>query len=148
MAEQLFPVFEIPTITQRQEEEKQYVFLPGPLFDFVSGDFALDGAHQFTMVDGLDQYMIWCLKTLQTQRGACAAYPEYGVDSHGALSEASHGAVCSAFERTITEALMRNPRTERVYGFDFAWNADSLAIVFIVKPQGFDAFDITMNVVT
>ncbi len=148
MAEQLYPVFEIPTIVQREEQEKEQAFYPGPLFDFNAGDFVLDGAHQFMMVDGLDEYIIWCLKTLKTQVGACAAYPEYGIDIDGALSEPSHPAICSAFERTITEGLMRNPRTERVYDFDFTWRADELFIVFIVKPKNLDAFDITMSVVT
>lgn len=148
MAEQLFPVFEIPSIVQQQDDEKEQYFYPGPLFDFTTGDFALDGAHQFTMVDGLDEYMIWCLKTIKTQVGACASYPEYGIDIQGALSEPSHEAICSAFERTITEGLMRNPRTERVYDFEFIWSADTLAVLFIVKPKGLDAFDITMNVVT
>lgn len=148
MAEQLFPVFEIPSIVQNEESEKEQYFYPGPLFDFNAGDFVLDGAHQFTMVDGLDEYVIWCLKTLKTQLGACASYPEYGIDIDGALSEANHEAICSAFERTITEGLMRNPRTERVYNFEFLWAADSLGIIFIIKPKGLDAFDITMNVVT
>lgn len=148
MAEQLYPVFRIPTIARQTEEEQEQSFYPGPLFDFNEGDFVLDGAHQFMMVDGLDEYMIWCLKTLKTQIGACAAYPEYGIDMEGALSEPNHAAICSAFERTITEGLMRNPRTERVYDFEFAWRADELAVVFIVKPKGLDAFDITMNVVT
>lgn len=146
MAEQLFPAFEIPTIARQEEDDLEQYFYPGPLFDFNSGDFVLDGAHQFTMVDGLDEYAIWCLKTLKTQLGACASYPEYGIDIDGALSEASHEAICSAFERTITEGLLRNPRTERVYDFDFRWNGEELAIIFIVKPKGLDAFDITMDI--
>lgn len=148
MVEQLFPVFEIPSIVEQQEDKKVQYFYPGPLFDFISGDFVLDGAHQFTMVDGLDEYIIWCLKTLKTQKGACLSYPEYGIDIEGALSEPTHEAICSAFERTITEGLMRNSRTERVYSFEFLWTADTLMIIFIIKPKGLDAFDITMNVVT
>lgn len=148
MPEQLFPVFEIPSIVQQETESRDEAFYPGPLFDFDAGDYVRDGQHQILMVDGLDTYMLWCIKALKTQLGACASYPDFGIDVDGALSEANNAAICSAMERTITEALMRNPRTERVYSFEFVWTANVLAIVFIVKPKDLDAFDLSMNVIT
>ena len=148
MAEQLFPVFDLPSIAQQTQDDTDKYFWPGPLFDFYLGDFVRDGANRVITVNGYDSYVLWVLKTLKTQVGACAAYPEYGIDIDGALSEPNRAAIQSAFERTITEGLMRNPRTERVYSFEFGWSADELAIAFIVKPRGYDAFDASMNIIT
>lgn len=147
MANQLYPVFEIPTIWQTDSQSTQ-AFMPGPLFDFDTGDFVRDGSNRIIMVDGRDQYILWCLKMLKTQRWACSAYSdECGIDAEGATQEASRRAVQSAFERTITEALLVNPCTERVYGFIFDWETDELQVSFIVKPKQWDAFDVGMNVV-
>lgn len=148
MAEQLFPIFEIPSIVSKVQDTIDSYFWPGPLFDFTKGDFTLDGANRVVMVDGMDEYILWTLKTLKTQFGACSAYPEYGIDIEGALAEQQRPAVQSAFERTITEGLMRNPRTERVYSFEFGWEADELEISFIVKPKNLDAFDVNMSIMT
>lgn len=148
MAEQLFPVFEIPSVTVHAQDVINHYFWPGPLFDFSTGDFVRDGANRVVMVDGRDEYILWVLKTIKTQLGACTAYPEYGIDIEGAIAENERSAVQSAFERTITEGLMRNPRTERVFSFEFGWEADELTIYFIVKPKNLDAFDVNMNVAT
>lgn len=145
MANQLYPVFDIPTIWQSDTDTTE-AFMPGPLFDFDIGDFVRDGANRIIMVNGRDEYMLWCLKMLKTQLWACEAYPDCGIDVDGALEETSRKAIESEFERTITEALRVSPCTERVYGFEFLWDGDELQIKFIVKPKNWDAFDINMNV--
>lgn len=147
MANQLYPVFDIPTLYEEDGEE-QLVMKPGPLFDFDTGDFVLDGAKRVVMVDGRDEYILWCLKMLKTQLGACEAYLDYGVDTDEALMEPDRKAVQSALERTITEALMMHPSTERIYGFYFEWEAQEVAVSFVVKPKQFDAIDMSMNIVT
>lgn len=148
MAQQLFPTFEIPELDEEEGQTDEEYFYPGPLFDFKLGDFARNGRHETIIADGYDEYIIWCLKCGKTQLGACAAYPEFGIDLDGSLKQPNHPAVESALEATITEALMRNPRTESVHTFEFSWNADTLYCRFIVKPQGYDAFDMHMNIVT
>lgn len=149
MAEQLYPVFDIPTTEDDEDTEGVYEdehFWPGPLFDFVKGDFAQNGANQVVMVDGYDEYMIWVMKCIRTQIGTCTSYPEFGIDIEGSIQETSHEAIEAALEKTITDGLMRNPRTDRIHDFDITFNGDSIAVYFIVEPQGFPAFDMTMTI--
>ena len=75
------------------------------------------------------------------------SYMFHGIDYEDALSEISREAVQSAYERTITEALMSHPCTERIHDFVFEWESDSVAIFFTVKPKFWPSFDISMNVV-
>ena len=42
-------------------------------------------------------------------------------------------AVESAIERTISEALLVNPRTEYVRQFEFVWNGDAVSVSFVLK---------------
>jgi hypothetical protein len=146
MADSLYPVFEIPSLVA-EDDEAERVFKPAPLFDFDTGDFVRDGANRVVMVDGRDAYIIWVLKALKTQQGACLAYMDAGIDYEDAMSETPREAVQAAFERTITEALMRHPCTERVFDFEFEWDSDSLYMAFTVKPKAWAAFDVGMNVV-
>ena len=148
MAEQLFPTFEIPDIDESEQGTDVEYFWPGPLFDFKLGDFARNGRHETIITDGYDEYIIWCLKCGKTQLGACAAYPDFGIDIEGSIKQPNHAAVESALEATITSGLMRNPRTESVHTFEFSWSGDELNCRFIVQPQDYKAFDMTMNIVT
>ncbi len=142
----LYPVFEIPSV-QAADTDAEQTLKPCPLFDFDKGDFVLDGAGRVVMVDGQDAYVLWVLKALKTQEGACISYMAMGIDSEGAMAESSRPAVESAYERTITETLLCHPCTERVYDFVFDWGSDDLTIEFTVKPRAWAAFDINMNVV-
>ena len=99
------------------------------------------------MADGYEAYKEWVLKVLKTQEGACLSYINTGIDQEGALAEVNREAVESAFERTITDALLRNVCTERVYDFEFSWDVNVLSISFNVKPKSWAAFDVLMNVV-
>ena len=146
MAEQLYPVFEIPTLSVSNTETGRD-FKPCPLFDFDLGDFVRDGANRVVMAEGRDAYILWVLKTLKTQRGACLSYMGAGIDSEAALAEMTREAVQSAFERTISDALLVHPCTERVYDFVYDWDSDTLYIKFTVKPRAWAAFDVSMNVV-
>jgi len=150
MAEQLYPVFDIPSMDEQEDENSVYeqdYYWPGPLFDFVKGDFAMNGANQCIMVDGYDEYMIWVMKCIRTQVGACSSYPEFGIDIDGALAEISHEGIEAALEKTIIEGLSRNPRTERVHSFNITFNGDSISVYFIVEPKDQPAFDMTMTIV-
>lgn len=71
-SQKLYPVFEIPAMQASDDTEEQ-VFLPAPLFDFDTGDFVRDGANRVVMVNGRDAFMLWVLKTLQTQPGLARA---------------------------------------------------------------------------
>lgn len=144
--QQLYPVFEIPAV-RFTDTDAERGMKAGPLFDFDTGDFVRDGANRVVMVDGRDQYILWCLKALKTQWNACQAYPDHGIDFDGALEKPDRKAVQSALERTVTEALANNASTERVYGFEYHWETDGVQVTFVVKPKLWEAFDINMNVV-
>lgn len=146
MADQLYPVFEIPDIDQ-DGTEQQNVMKAAPLFDYEIGDFVLDGQNRVVFVDGRDGFMLWVLKTLNTQLGACDSYLGYGIDVEDAMQQPDRVAVQATLERTITEALMENPATESVDDFTFTWEASTLNATFIVKPYNYEAFDVNMNVV-
>lgn len=147
MADSLYPVFSIPELDEGEQEEAEEM-KAGPLFDYELGDFVLDGQNRVVFVDGRDNFMLWCLKALNTQLGACGAYEGFGIDFDGAQEEPTRDAVQSAMERTITEALTENPATERVRDFSFDWNGSELYIEFVIEPKNWEAFDVNMTVVT
>lgn len=108
-------------------------------WDPMSGDFVRDGSNNIMECSGEEGFMIWCLKAAMTERYACLAYPdEIGVEMEEAADDADAGIVESQVERTITEALEANPRTEYVGDFDFAWDGNSIHCTFNVKGVGWD----------
>ena len=69
----LFPVFDVPSILANEvKEEKRY--RPAPLFDLKTGDFVVDGNGHVVYGSGRDAWILWCIKTIQTQRWAHFAY--------------------------------------------------------------------------
>lgn len=134
MAADLFPVFDVPSDIEEEdatEEENEGEYAPAPLWDFEAGDFVMDGAHRTIYGSGYDAWVLWCTKTIMTQRWAHLAYSgNHGVEAEEAFAEADREAVESAFEASVTEALLADPlgRTVDVLDFDFSWEADSLTI--------------------
>ena len=147
MAERLYPTFDIPVSSGMSDRDVEQRFLPTPLFDFELGDFVRDGQNRVVMVDGRDGFILWVLKMMETQQGACLAYLDRGVDAEGAMAEDSRAATQSALERTITEAVLSHPCAERVYDFEYEWDADSVHVSFTVKPKAWAAFNAEMTIV-
>ncbi len=144
MAEKtLFPVFEVPQVqTPAAAAERKY--RRSVSFDFETGDFVRDGSGNMVEADGREAYMQWCLKVCDTERFTCLSYStDIGPEMIDALAQPSREAVESAIERTITEALMVNPKTEYVRGFTFRWEADTLYCTFIVKGQDWEEMTIS-----
>ncbi len=131
----LFPVFDVPEIiTPAPAEEQKYK--PSVYFDYALGDFRRDGANKLVTAEGKEAYMQWCVKTVLTERLDRTAYSsDIGTELEDALKQEDHQAVESAMERTITEALMVNKRTEYVRNFEFTWDSDGLHCDFIVKGK-------------
>jgi hypothetical protein len=126
----LFPVFDVPS-ELADEEVIQQKYRPAPLFDIRTGEFVMNGARQPIYGSGYDAWVLWCTKTILTQRWGYYAYSSNaGIESEEAFREPNREAQESAFERTITEALLADPmaRTQQVRGFEFRWLADSLFI--------------------
>lgn len=131
----LFPVFDVPQIsTPAPPEEQKYK--PSVYFDYVLGDFRRDGANKLVVVDGREAWMQWCIKTVVTERLDRMSYSsDIGAELEEALKQADTEAVESALERTITEALMVNPKTEYVRDFQFTWDSDGLHCEFTIKGK-------------
>lgn len=129
----LFPVIDIPDEAE-EEEEYDTEYRRSMKWDFETGDFARNGSNQVLEADGYESFATWCYKTAQTERGECLAYPdEIGAEMEDAMSNDDNETVESMVERTITEALYTNPRTEYVKDFEFEWNGDTMHVVFKVK---------------
>ena len=115
MAEkQLYPVFEAPDfVAKKNEENRKQQYKPSVYFDYATGDFRLDGAGRMAGASGREAYMQWCIKTVMTERDAFLAYStKYGAELETSLAQSDRASVEASLERTITEAIMANPKTE------------------------------------
>ena len=142
MSEVLFPVIDPP---EPLEDAGLYDsrYHPSVLWDNEKGEFVRDGANRLIQCDGMEAFRTWCMKIATTERYSCMAYgPEIGTEIEAAVREPTHAAVESALERTITEALMVNPRTEYVRDFEFEAAGDQLWCTFTVKGIDWDEFEV------
>lgn len=134
MAKNLFPVFDVPSALV-EENVSQTQYPPAPMWDVEAGDFVADGAKKLLYGSGKDAWVLWCTKAILTQRWAHLAYnADAGIEAEESFKEPDRKAAESAFERTITEALLADPlgRTVQVRDFSFHWEADSLWIECVV----------------
>lgn len=150
MAEQLFPVFDVPG-TDAGDDTFDMEYRRSVKWDPQAGDFVCDRAGNMVACDGREAFMIWCYKMVQTERYDHMAYTpqvcgcDLGSELEEARKESDHDITQSMVRRTITEALMVNPRTEYVRNFTFLWEGDSLHVSFDVKGTGWDeTFRITL----
>ena len=134
MANSLFPVFDVPaTVATETDIETEYA--PAPMWDIEAGDFVTDGAGKALYGSGYDAWVLWCTKSILTQRWAHYGYSDNeGIEAEEAFQQPDIQASESFFERTITEALLADPmgRTSQVRDFEFRWEADSLWITCVV----------------
>ena len=130
----LYPKFDMPDLVEAVEDTS-IAYPKSWLFDFDTGDFVLDGAGRIVIADGHRAWAQWCVKTVLTERFAYLAYSgNYGVEIDKALKQPTHAAVETEVERTITEALLVDPRTYTVRDFSFEWRGDELYVSFTVIP--------------
>lgn len=147
----LFPVFDVPSDVVSNDDntiEQNGEYAPGPLWDVEKGDFVLDGAYRTIYGPGYDSWVLWCTKTILTQRWAHLAYSAaYGVESEEAFAESDREAVESSFEVSITEALLADPlgRTVAVQDFDFSWVGDALSVTCEVVGRDGSTADISVK---
>lgn len=138
MSQPLFPVVEIPDFI-RENTVYDTEYKRSAKWDPVAGDFVRDGANRMVECDGREAFAVWCFKIAQTERYRCLAYPDsIGTEMERALDNDDEKTVESMVQRTITEALMVNPRTEDVFDFEFSWNGDSMHCKFRVKGINWD----------
>ena len=144
MSEALFPVVDIPEfIPERTEYDTSYK--RSVRWNPDTGDFVRDGANRMVECSGREAFAVWCFKTAQTERYRCLAYPDsIGTEMERAMDNDDEKTVESMVQRTITEALMVNPRTENVWDFVFSWNGDNMHWSCKVKGVGYEAVTITI----
>jgi hypothetical protein len=131
----LYPTFEMPELVEQQQTQPEPGYPESYLFDFEKGDFVLDGAGRIVIADGYTAWAQWCVKTVLTERFAYLAYSgNYGVEIDKALKQPTRAVVETEVERTITEALLADPRTYAVRDFSFEWKGDELYVSFTVIP--------------
>lgn len=138
MSQSLFPVVQVPEfIPENAGYDTEY--RRSARWDPAAGDFVRDGANRMVECDGREAYAIWCFKIAQTERYRCLAYPDsIGTEMERAMNNDDEATVESMVQRTITEALMVNPRTEDVLDFEFFWDGDNMHCRFRVKGVGLD----------
>ena len=144
MANILFPVISIPSL-EKPKETADLRYKKSMAWDLENGDFIRDGAGKIETHSGRDAYIVWCIKTSMTERYTRLAYPNsIGSELEDAKREQSEAAVELALERTLTEAIMVNPRTEYVRDFVFVWNGEHLQVTFTVKGRDLEEFQIEL----
>ena len=131
----LYPTFELPTIVEQEQPQLAPEYPKSYLFDFEKGDFVKDGTGRIVVCDGNTAWVQWCIKAVMTERFSCLAYSRnYGVEIEEALKQPTRAAVETEVERTITEALLADPRTYAVRDFLFEWRGNELYVSFTVIP--------------
>lgn len=143
MSDELFPTFDVP---EEEEDDEEYdaEYKRSIRWDPAIGDFVRDNSNRLVECDGYEAFVIWCYKTVQTERDCHMAYIEevsgadLGVEMEDVAREEDPKTVESMVERTITEALEVNPRTEYVGNFEFSWDGDNVHCQFEVKGIGWD----------
>lgn len=114
-------------------------------WDYEKGDFVTDPAGRVAGCTGAEAYMTWCYKVAQTERYACRAYgTEIGVQMERVMLQDDERMAESMLQRTVTDALMVNPRTESVSGFEFVRTSDGLHCSFEVCGTGGNSFRVTV----
>ncbi len=138
MSGALFPVVEVPEFISENAKRGTH-YKRSVRWDSAAGDFVRDGANRMVECDGREAYAIWCFKIAQTERYRCLAYPDsIGTEMERALDNDDEKTVESMVQRTITDAIMVNPRTENVRDFEFTWDGDNMYCNFKVKGIDWD----------
>lgn len=136
--ESLLPAVEVPDF----EEEKEVYdvqYRRSIAWDPLIGDFVRDSTGKVAEANGKEAYTTWCYKSVLTERYNCLAYSdEIGAEMERAMSNDDIATVESMVRRTVTEALLVNPRTEAVRDISFRWDGDEMHCSITVKGVEFD----------
>ncbi len=142
----LFSTFDVPTTLASSETSNVDKYKSSLAFDLTTGEFITDGGGAVKYCSGYEAWVLWCVKTVSTERWAHLAYPSYiGAEMESAFKEPDRASQESAIERTINEALLADPcgRTVRVYDFEFSWVAEDATVTFTVLGSSGDTASVT-----
>lgn len=129
-------------------EEESEGYKRSVCFDEQLGDFKRDGTKKLVECTGIEAWIQWCTKILQTKRYVCQVYSDdIGIDIESAFQAESRAAAENILRNEIMEALEADPygRTEYVEAVSFQWfGADSVEVACSV--MGIDSNEIEFNV--
>ena len=135
--DQLFPTFDLPEIPSDEEEDE--IYKESVKWDWEKGDFVRDGTGKMVISSGHEAFIDWVLKAISTERMSCLAYDsDYGTEFDGIMQYDNNDRIENEIEKTITEALMVDPRTEYVRDFSFERDGDQLFVTFAMKGKPWD----------
>ena len=134
MADSLFPTFALPTITLSTGNSGP-TYNGSFLFDFAAGDFVLDGSGRVVRSGPYQAWAQWCAKSVLTEWNVYPIYDQnFGCETEQALLDASRELAQADLERTISEGLLSDARTQSVTDFVFNWSGDGVQVAFTVTP--------------
>jgi hypothetical protein len=144
----LLPTVDVPEfIDSTNNYDTEY--RPSLRWDLKKGDFVQAASGRVPYSEGRDAYQVWCVKCVATERLSCLAYADdIGSEMEAAVRLNDRKAIEIAIKRTITEALMVNPRTQKVDGFTFSWEPDSVHVSFYVTGVDNDQFEVETDIDT
>jgi hypothetical protein len=135
MDKNLYPVFEIPDMSA-QTQDSRATYGKSWQFDFETGTFVTNGGNRMVEADEAAALMQWCIGACMTPRGEYLAYSnQYGIDIDEVRNQPTRKAMELALERTITEAILINPRIDSVKEFRFEWCADGVYVSFEIQSK-------------
>lgn len=138
---------DIQEIEEQLEEPAGYK--KGICFDDSLGDFKRDGTMKLVECSGIESWIQWCMKMLQTKRYVCQAYSDdIGIDLERAFTAKSREEAESILRQEITEALEADPygRTEFVQSVEFQWkDSDSIEASCVVVGMDSNEIELTIT---
>lgn len=136
----LFPDIEFPDVETALAREQKQGYYPAPKFDIETGDFVRDSSNKIMTATGVEAWVLWCYKVLQTTRFTCLAYgSDIGVEIETLIGFSDRQATETALTREITEALLADPlgRTDYIENIAYEWaGTDVTATVTVVGING------------
>lgn len=131
-----------------EEESESEGYKKSVCFDEELGDFKRDGTKKLVECSGVEAWIQWCTKILQTKRYACQVYSDdIGIDIESAFQAETRQGAENILRKEIMEALEADPygRTEYVESVSFQWfGSDSVEVTCNV--MGIDSNEIEFSV--
>ena len=96
-------------------------------FDDSVRDFKQDGTKKLIEADGVEAWIQWCMKILQTKRYICQAYSDdIGLDIEQIFQAEDRKEIENLLKKEIVDALEADPyhRMEVVQSVEFLWVND------------------------
>lgn len=130
----LYPEFDESAMEEAGINTEENPFKLAPYFDYETGDFVRQSGNKIRYASGIEAWEQWCMKAVMTKRYATLAYTDdYGSEILNALRSENREEAKSIIERTITETLMVDRRTDHIESIEFLeLSSDGLEVEIVV----------------